>query len=376
MEGRIGPDNDTLVGFLDLDGDPNEGHEDENVTPQFNTQAPQPPAAEGEGPETVVDMTDATKAPEGELPAEEVPQEAAPAEEEKAEEQEPEEEPQPEQQAAPTEKKKTPWQRTNELKRELAETRRIAEEAEQKRQAAEQLVQQQQQRLAAIEAHLQRQEAERQAAIKAAQPEEKQPEIPPYEENPLENLRGQLSVTQQIIKEANERQARLEQQSVVQQFEGRIANEEAMYAQKNPHYYEARDYLIDQAQKEFKAAGMTEQQIADTLQAYRVQFARTAWTSGKPIAEIVEEVARTRGYRPQQQEAEQVPTKPTAKEKVRDTIAREQQASASLARVSQTNGRPSVKITREDLLRMTDADMDRLDRENPGWMERYMQDQA
>src|SRR5258708_7361893 len=282
-------------------------------------------------------MSDVTKTPEEETPAETPKEEPAPAEEEKPEEKEPEEE-QPEQAAAAEpEKKKTPWQRNNELKRELAEQKRLNEEAAQRAQAAERTVQEQQQRLQAIETYLQQQAAAAQQAQRAAQPQEKPPEIPPYEENPLENLRGNLSLTQKIILEANQRQQQLEQQSIVQQFEGRIDREEVVYAQKNPHYYEARDFLIDMAQKEFRAAKMNDQQIADTMKAYSVQFARGAWTEGKPIAEIVEQVALARGYRPANGAAEEKPQPQDSREKVRNAVAREQQAGASLAQVSRTN---------------------------------------
>ena len=116
MEGRIGPDNDTLVSFLDMDGDPNEGHNEEETTPQLDTKAANPPAAEGEGPETVVDMTDAATSDadgdpptENQPPAEEEQQDEPPAEEQEAEEEQPQAAAEP-----AAEKKKTPWQRTNE----------------------------------------------------------------------------------------------------------------------------------------------------------------------------------------------------------------------------------------------------------------------
>jgi len=84
-------------------------------------------------------------------------------------------------------------------------------------------------------------------------------------------------------------------------------------------------------------------------------------------------VALARGYRPANGAAEEKP--PDSREKVRNAVAREQQAGASLAQVSRTNGRPPTKLTREQVLRMSEDEMDRMDRENPGWMERYMQEQ-
>ena len=363
----IGPDNDTLVKFLDLDGDPNEGHENEVGTPATPkvTASNAPPQGDLE-PEVEVDMTDAPAA-DAETPVVDVlvteepaTAETAPVEEEaKAEEK------------LATEDKLTPWQRTAQLKRELAEEKRLREEATARQVASEQRLQQ-------IETYLQQQAAavQRPAQQNGNTPQEPA-KVPEFEENPLGNLATRQTMTEQIIGQFNQRQQQLEAQNIRQQFESRINLEEAGYAQStNPDYYNARNYLIESAWKEGRAAGMNDQQIRDTIEAYRVQFARTAWTQNKPIAEVVEQVAQSRGYRPETERVAitDAATTPavTAKEKVQHASRREEQAKSSLAQAARTTGRPPTKITREMILNATESEMDAWDAASPGWLDAHI----
>src|SRR5262245_35205061 len=137
---RITPENEALVKFMDMDGDPNEGHHDE-LAPEDDAPVAKPTGKLAEGdlePETMVDLTGDA----GPKDPEETPE--APAPEQPAGEPEPEPEPAPEQAAAEPEdvgqdgKKITPWQRANQAKREAAEARRLLEEEKTARQAAEQ----------------------------------------------------------------------------------------------------------------------------------------------------------------------------------------------------------------------------------------------
>jgi hypothetical protein len=372
MEGRIGPDNDTLVQFLDMDGDPNEGHQDDEQPPEKPKVkvSGKPPEGDLE-PEVEIDLTE-TPAKDAEAPVEEPPPAAAADSVEAGAT-----EPDADETSRKGEEKPTPWQRAAQLNRELAEEKRLREEATNRLAASEQRLQQ-------IEAYLQQQAqlaqqrvAQQQTELNGKAPAEPA-KMPEFEENPLGNLAQRQSLTEQIIQQFNERQQRLEAQSVRQQFESRINQEEAAYVQRaNPDYYNARNWLIESAWREGRAAGMNDQQINDTIEAYRIQFARAAWTQNKPIAEIVEQVALSRGYRPKEAEPalEVQKTNPeAAKAKVQQAAQRERQASASLATAARTTGRPQTKITREMILQMTESEMDALDRERPGWMDEYMRE--
>lgn len=324
-----------MRGFIDSEGDPEADLEAREAEAAKQAQG----AAEGDsGP----NQGTPEAPPEGEQPPE---GEEAPAEGEE----------QPEQQAAepePEKRQKKPWERVKELRDEnkaLAERLRAVEAREQQRAEAEQRYQQQleQQRLA------------------QQQGQQPQYQIPEYQDDPLGHLNARLQL-------AEAHNQLTQQQVLLNRVVSRIDTEERGFQQEHNDYYTARDYLIQQVFSQQKAMGLSDQEAVQALELQRQVLIAAAFRQGRSVAEVVYQLAEANGY--QAGNGQQTNGKPGAQERVQNAVARERQAQAALGNVSNAPGRTPQGLKRGMIEKMSEAELEKLDRERPGWADELTRD--
>lgn len=108
-------------------------------------------------------------------------------------------------------------------------------------------------------------------------------QVPSYEDDPLENLRARLEMTQTALAE---------------QLAGQVAAEEAEQAAYEPDYSEQAAYLKAARQDELVRAGMPLEQARAQVQAEAWRLAHEAKATGRRVPDVVREAAAARGYRP------------------------------------------------------------------------------
>jgi hypothetical protein len=175
-------------------------------------------------------------------------------------------------------------------------------------------------------------------------PSEATPEPEPNkEDDPL----GWFEYQNRVL---NERLARIEASSKqsaeanqqlgqFQQFQSKVAADEAAYAKQNPHYKDAALYVMGRRKAELEALGLAPHEVQYNLANEVAQVAGRAYASGKNPAEFAYEMALKLGYKPKTGDA--VVELPTS--------------------LAQASAAPSGKVSaRSDLSKMSDADFDKL----------------
>jgi len=187
-----------------------------------------------------------------------------------------------------------------------------------------------------------------------------------WQEDPLEASRVQTIQAQQQIAYLAQQQHALQQQQVLN---AQIATVKAQKAD----YDDAMNFLEQRETARLKAAGVPDQMMEQVLQQRLGVALQVAQETRRPLPEILYEVAVADGWSGKAPAvAPQVPeaiTKPkTAVEKVRESKQRSQVEQGSL---SSTSGSTSSKpqLTREDIINMSERQLAKIDRENPGLLD-------
>lgn len=275
------------------------------------------------------------------LPApEESPVETAPEPpaEPPAEPTEPEEPVEPEETTAPAEpaepapaKKPGPWSRLRQLEDERAEYQRRFDTMQQ--------------------------EIER---LKAPPPPPSEQTKPlTYEEDPLEYLRQQQA---QIAQAALQTQ----QQNQTIMLQNQIRMQEEEFSREHADYRDALRYLEDREMRKAKTLGYDDERARQIVAARARLLVDAALSNGKTVPELAWQVAIEEGWKTP---APAEPAAPAAKPV--DKIA----ASKARSAISQTSvggvaGGPSTNKpvrSRQELLDLSEKEIERLDREDPGW---------
>lgn len=236
----------------------------------------------------------------------------------------------------------------------------------------------------------------------AADPDYLDPEQPAIDD-PLTKM-------QKDLKELNDRQARQEQQAqadrLASEHQAELRKQEEDFTRDNPDYRKAMTFLIDSRKAEYEAMGLidhganqwlinaeeqvkrfaTEQGLDATnddqlfdaardlafrtlVQQDRMAIIASAKSSKANVAERVYTIAKMRGYAPAPA-PEPVPVVEAEAARGRVQAAMRQQASTtSLSALAPTKAIPETKQikNREDVLSMTEKEIDYLDRTKPGW---------
>ena len=160
------------------------------------------------------------------------------------------------------------------LQQEVQKAQALAEEARAKSDKIEQTWQKMQERL-------------------AAQDRPKEPEVPSFEDKPLDHLKvraDQFAAYQQ--QQDVYQQQTLAQQQLVQQ----IGGHEAVFRQSNPDYFDAVAFAKSARMDELRILGVPETQLRQTVDAEAAQLAVSTMRQGGNPAQVFYNYAKHRGY--------------------------------------------------------------------------------
>lgn len=187
--------------------------------------------------------------------------------------------------------------------------------------------------------------------IQASQPKPVEKAAMP---DPDKDALGSLKyVTQQLndLKQQNERNNQQQtQQQEVSRIAQQAAYQESQYIVANPHYQEASAFLLNSRAKELEAFGATPQQVMQQIELEKFQLAQQAIQSGRNPAEMVDTMAKLRGYAPK------------TNAPVQDNIVRidnGQRANTSLSNVNGTSPNTGMP-TGAQIAKMPDEDFNKL----------------
>lgn len=255
--------------------------------------------------------------------------------------------------AEPEAKKPRPW---SELRKTKKENKVLNDELQAEREARRKL----EERFKVVEQRL--------API---QPKNEQ-QVPEFTADPLANLDRRTGMTQQQIEQLN-------QQMMAMQLQNQINADEANFSQSHPDYTEARDWLLEQEMKDaqtmFKALPEQQRDIyaRNLVDQRRSILIATARETGQSVAELAYEVAKSRGHAAKSAKPDAPivakkddPSPEASRERVVRAKAKETQAQASLASVG-SSPTPKSKLTRADIMAMSEKEMDALEAQNPNW---------
>ena len=171
--------------------------------------------------------------------------------------------------------------KAKELQQEVQKAQALAEEARAKSDQIERTWQAMQERM-------------------ASQERSKEPELPSFEEKPLDHLNARL----QQVADAQQQQTAYQQQAAAQQaLVQKISGHEAAFRQANPDYYDAVGFAKTARMNELRILGVPEGQLRQAVDAEAAQLAVQTMQNGGNPAQVFYEYAKHRGYAP--------PTQPT-----------------------------------------------------------------
>tara|TARA_Y100001963_G_C6790799_1_gene455284 strand:- start:4421 stop:5374 length:954 start_codon:yes stop_codon:yes gene_type:complete len=281
-------------------------------------------------------------------------------------EEEPEVEAAPEQQASEPENNNVPLQ-------ELLYERRRRQELERKLDG-------QGQNLAIINERLQQAAARDQQAARQAQVQKEQEERPDEEEDPvghanwrINQVERQLQGLGQMARQGVDLHRSLVNQNQHQSIISQSQSLQNDFAQKQPDYWDAYNFLIDTRRNELKAMGYdgpSLEQVIDNEKSMIVQNSMNADQNGQfqgwkqnPAA-VVYQLATQRGFRGAQA-PQQAPQQSRGQQRV-ERLAEGVRSATGSAGSRGAGGSPH---SLETLAQMTDAEFDRFRRANPGVLE-------
>jgi hypothetical protein len=274
-------------------------------------------------------------------------------------------------------KRRVKFETYDRVKKEAAEARRQADEYRQ--------------HLAVLQARAEERINALQRQFQQAQPQQPpqnqpQPEaLPPppnrmedpmgymeWQDRRMELLEKNLTGIQQGFQQTTEQQQQVER---VQHLARVYRTDNAEAARQNADYPAAYNYLLQMRQQEIHTLSggrATKAQIDAQIEAEELQLAHQATQMGKRPAELIWQMAWTRGFKPAQQAqaAPQAAMPDTSAEQARiEAAARGQERNRSMSNV----GRPSTGNTLpsiDKIMSMSDAEFTKWQADNPGALER------
>jgi hypothetical protein len=186
-----------------------------------------------------------------------------------------------------------------------------------------------------------------------------QPQPPKFEEDPANHLKYQVETQARELEELRQfrqQQAQLtQQQQAIQKFQSDFNSYEAQFAQEQPDYPQAAQYIANLWQSEIELSGVPQEQIGQAYFWKVAQFANMAIRRGENPATAVYELAKRAGYKAQE------PQKPEAEKKI-EALQKGQEASKSLG-----GGKPDADLSLEALASMSPEDIERFVRDPKAW---------
>lgn len=183
-------------------------------------------------------------------------------------------------------------------------------------------------------------------------------------EDPLEYSRVVAELARTQVEQVAQ-----QQQAIQTQF--MVRNQIDEFKRQHSDYEDAVRHLEQQEIKRWQATGLPDDQIPAMVQARAAMLVDLALRSGKSVPELAYAVAQADGWAPPSATPAPAPNGngQTPQERVKASQAKTQATMASLGTVpsSGSTSRPGLPQTVDDIMALTEAEMDRLDREHPGW---------
>lgn len=185
--------------------------------------------------------------------------------------------------------------------------------------------------------------------LRMSQPQQQQPQVPAFEENPAEHLRAmQQQYEQQLMDLRNQVTGHNQRTQAVDQhtqFVNLVASREAEFASRTPDYHAATAFVQQRKMSEYKAIGLSETEARQALSRDTMSVAQIALQRGQNPAEVMYGLARTLGFAAPVQPAVQGQQRPAAPSSLQ---------TAGGAPGADTAGQP----TPEALAQMSDSEFD------------------
>ena len=185
--------------------------------------------------------------------------------------------------------------------------------------------------------------------LRMSQPQQQQPQVPAFEENPAEHLRAmQQQYEQQLTELRNQVTGHTQRTQVVDQhtqFVNAVAAHEADFANRTPDYHAATAFVQQRKLIEYKAIGLSETEARQALSRDTMSVAQLALQRGQNPAEVMYGLAKTLGFAAPAQPAVQGQQRPAAPSSLQ---------TAGGAPGADTAGQP----TPEALAQMSDSEFD------------------
>lgn len=184
---------------------------------------------------------------------------------------------------------------------------------------------------------------------------EPKPEIPDYEQDPAGYLYYQNQQLQKQVEELSKGHQQTTEQTQHQEQTRQIINDisvqERAFANKNPDYQDAYNFVKGVKAKELQSYGLNDAQVEHELSRMALQTGYAALQHGKNPGEVIYNMAQAYGYAKQEQPpVEQPVNEQMQKDKATlETIEKGLEASKTL----DSSGKPSA----EELLKIEDEDL-------------------
>ena len=205
-----------------------------------------------------------------------------------------------------------------------------------------------------------RQEIER---LKAPPPPPQEQAKPvTYEEDPLEFLRQQQAMIAQAA-------LTTQQQNQVILLQNQIRTQEEEFSRDHTDYRDALRFLEEREMKRAMAAGYDENGARQIVNARANLLVQSALANKKSVPELAWQVAIAEGWKTPSAEPEAKPA-PDPKAKLAASKARTALAQSSVGGVAGGATAHQPIRSRQQLLDLTPAQMEALDRDEPGWEQR------
>lgn len=177
-------------------------------------------------------------------------------------------------------------------------------------------------------------------------------QAPEYEQDPLGHLRHSKDLAEKEVQEMKKWRENLENSQKAQNefaaFQQRVNNSEAKFAESNPDYWEAAQFVAKAKRDELEELGIPNEQINSVLQNQLVALTATALRGQKDPAQVIYALAKKSGF---------------AKKQNIETLQKGVSASKSVP-----SGRTVDKsLSIESLAGMSDDDFDKIIDDPKAW---------
>ncbi len=205
-------------------------------------------------------------------------------------------------------------------------------------------------------------------------PQAQQQPIPSFEDDPLNNANYRLQTLEQRLAEKqqieDQNRAHMEYAQAEQKLVFNYQKHAMAYAQQNPEFPKAYEYLVTQRLKEYEAAGYTPDEAnALLLEDEKAMVARAFHENVNP-AERIFNLAKVRGFSSQPVQTE---TQNTAKQN-EEKLQRMQKGLAESKSLSNVSGKAENAMSLDVLAAMSDDELDEfITNKNWSKLEKLMQ---